>query len=181
MGRPHKTWSEEERSTALELLSEHGLAEAWRQTGIPKPTLARWARAEGIGTDHTPKTRAATLAAQARADQMRAELRLRLLEQSLDLLDRMDSEHVEFKNSAKEIREVVYPVAPAAAVQNYATSVGILLDKYRLEVGEATTRTESRDITGDLSDDELDAAIRAAEEAATGKGTPTPDGSEGAP
>ena len=160
-----RTWSEEVHEAALAALEEHGLAEAWRLTGVPKPTIARWAREAGIGTDHTPKTRAATIAAAAKADQLRAELRMRLLEQSLDLLERMDAPHTEFKNSAKEIREVVYPIAPAGAVQNYATSVGILIDKYRLEVGEATSRSESRDLTGHLTDDELDDAIREAEDA----------------
>jgi dTDP-4-amino-4,6-dideoxygalactose transaminase len=158
------TYDDEAKAHALALYQEVGLSEAWRQTGIPKPTIASWARRAGLPhTDAAAKTQAATLAASARADQLRAELRLKLLEKATDLLDRMDAEHVEFKNSAKEIREVVYPIAPAAAVQNYATSAAILIDKYRLEVGEATTRSESRALT--LSDDELDAAIREAEDA----------------
>jgi hypothetical protein len=57
------------------------------------------------------------------------------------VLKRMDEPHVDFKG--KDADRVVYPVAPAAAVQNYATSAAIMLDKYRLEVGEATARTES--------------------------------------
>ena len=175
-----REYAEDEKATALALYQEIGLANAWRQTGIPKPTIASWARRAGLPhTDASAKTKAATMAAAARADQLRAEIRLKILEKVDDLLDRMDAEHVEFKNSAKEIREVVYPIAPASAVQNYATSVGILIDKYRLEVGEATTRTESRDLT--LSDDELDAAIREAEEAARGEGAPAASGSEGTP
>ncbi len=142
---------------------------AWRQTRIPKPTIASWARRAHLPhTDASLKTAVATMAASARADQLRAELRVALLEKAVDLLGRMDAEHIEFKNSAKEIREVVYPIAPAGAVQNYATSVGILIDKYRLEAGEATTRTESRDLTAKLTDDELDAAIREAEDALRG-------------
>jgi transposase-like protein len=154
----------DEKANALILYAEVGLSETWRQTGIPKPTIASWARRAGLPhTDAAAKTREATLAASARADQLRAELRLMLLEKAVDLLGRMDAEHVEFKNSAKEIREVVYPIAPAQAVQNYATSAAILIDKYRLEVGEATTRSESRALN--LNDDELDAAIREAEDA----------------
>jgi transposase-like protein len=157
----------DEKANALILYAEVGLSETWRQTGIPKPTIASWARRAGLPhTDAAAKTREATLAASARADQLRAELRLMLLEKAVDLLGRMDAEHVEFKNSAKEIREVVYPIAPAQAVQNYATSAAILIDKYRLEVGEATTRSESRALN--LNDDELDAAIREAEDAARG-------------
>lgn len=163
------TYSPEQKSAALELYQSVGLAEAWRRTGIPKPTIASWARRAGLPhTDAAAKTREATIAASARADQLRAELRVMLIEKAVDLLGRMDGEHVEFKNSAKEIREVVYPIAPAGAVQNYATSVGILIDKYRLEVGEATTRTERRDLTDHLTDEELDAAIREAERALHG-------------
>jgi transposase-like protein len=172
-----REYSPDEKANALALYAEVGLAEAWRRTGIPKPTIASWARRAGLPhTDASAKTREATIAAAARADQLRAELRVNLLEKAVDLLERMDAEHVEFKNSAKEIREVVYPIAPAGAVQNYATSVGILIDKYRLEVGEATSRSESRDLTSTLTDDELDAAIREAEDALRGALEPV-DGS----
>jgi transposase-like protein len=177
-----REYSPEEKAAALKLYGEVGLAEAWRQTRIPKPTIASWARRAGLPhTDASAKTAVATMAASARADQLRAEIRLTLLEKVADLLGRMDGEHVEFKNSAKEIREVVYPIAPAGAVQNYATSVGILLDKYRLEVGEATTRTESRDLTAELTDDELDAAIREAEDALRGEAATPQASPEGEP
>lgn len=158
-----REYTEEEKASALALYGEVGLAEAWRQTRIPKPTIASWARRAGLPhTDASAKTAQATMAASARADQLRAELRVSLLEKAVDLLGRMDAEHIEFKNSAKEIREVVYPIAPAGAVQNYATSVGILIDKYRLEAGEATTRSESRELH-DKPDDELRDSVRAAE------------------
>ena len=175
------TYTEEDKAAALALYAEVGLAETWRRTGIPKPTIASWARRAGLPhTDAASKTREATLAASARADQLRTEIRHKILEKVSDLLDRMDAEHVEFKNSAKEIREVVYPVAPAPAVQNYATSVGILIDKYRLEVGEATTRSESRELS-DTTDDELRDAIRQAEAiVARGEGRTT-EAAEGTP
>lgn len=172
-----RTYSADEKAAALNLYVSDGLAEAWRQTGIPKPTIASWARRAGFPhTDAAAKTRAATISAAARADQLRAELRLSLLEKAVDLLERMDAPHVEFKG--KDSTEVTYPIAPAGAVQNYATSVGILIDKYRLESGEATERTERRDLTGQLTDDELDAAIREAEAAARGETAPATDGSE---
>lgn len=158
-----RSYTTEEKAAGLAAVIAEGLAGAWRTTGIPKPTLAMWARDAGLQTDGAAKTQAATLAASARADQLRAELRLHLLEKAVDLLERMDAPHVEFKG--KDAAPVTYPIAPSGAVQNYATSVGILIDKYRLEVGEATNRTESRDLTGHLTDDELDDAIREAEEA----------------
>ena len=169
------TYADEDKQAALALYQEVGLAEAWRQTGIPKPTIASWARRAGLPhTDAAAKTRAATDASAARAELLRLELRMSLLEKALDMLDRMDGEHVEFKNSAKEIREVVYPIAPAGAVQNYATSAGILIDKYRLEMGEATGRTESRAV-GSIPDHERDALAGAIRSHLRGEGEPTPD------
>ena len=136
-----RSYTAEEREQAVALVAEHGLAYTWRQTGIPKPTLARWADDAGVERTNTEKTRAATDALRERHASLREQVRLELLEKVADLLDRMDAPHTEFKG--KDADAVVYPIAPAGAVQNYATSVGILIDKYRLEIGEATGRTES--------------------------------------
>ena len=153
-----RTYSADEKANALILYASDGLAEAWRRTGIPKPTIASWARRAGLPhTDASAKTQAATEAAEDRAKKLRAELRLGLLEKAVDLLARMDAPHTEFKG--KDAQVVEYPIAPAGAVQNYATSVGILIDKYRLEIGEATTRSESRALTEDMDDHER-AALR---------------------
>lgn len=139
-------YSEEEKAAAIAQLAELGLAETWRRTGISKPTLSLWGKRAGLTFD-TSKTMAAVAQHEARQKELREELRTALLEKAVDLLQRMDSEHVDFKG--KDADQVVYPIAPAGAVQNYATSVGILIDKYRLEAGEATSRNESRDITHD--------------------------------
>jgi hypothetical protein len=45
---------------------------------------------------------------------------------------------------------------------------GVSFDKYQLASGGATSRSESRDITGTISDTELDAALREANALATG-------------
>ena len=142
------SYSEEEKAAALDLIREVGLAEAWRRMShIPKPTLGSWAQKAGIHSDAAAKTALAVEAAAARAAQLRSELRVMLLEKAVDLLQRMDAPHTDFKG--KDADAVEYPIAPAGAVQNYATSVGILIDKYRLEAGEATSRNESRDLTHD--------------------------------
>lgn len=148
-----RTYSPDEKAAALLLYVNEGLAEAWRQTGIPKPTIASWARRAHLPhTDAAEKTRAATEVSEERARLLREQIRVKLLEKADDLLDRMDAEHVEFKG--KDNDEVTYPIAPAGAVQNYATSVGILIDKYRLEVGEPTSRSESRALTEGMDDHE---------------------------
>lgn len=141
-----RTYTAKERAEAVALVAEHGLAHTWHATGIPKPTLARWADDAGLERTGTEKTRAATEALRARHAAVREQVRLELLEKVSDLLDRMDAPHVEFKG--KDADRVTYPIAPASAVQNYATSVGILIDKYRLEMGEATDRTESTLLRG---------------------------------
>lgn len=145
-----RIYTPEEKAEALVLYASDGLAHAWRTMGIPKPTIASWARRAGFPhTDASAKTAAATEAAEDRAKLLRARLRLGLLEKAVDLLERMDAPHTEFKG--KEATTVEYPIAPAAAVQNYATSVGILIDKYRLELGEATDRTETKTLTDGLT------------------------------
>jgi ABC-type branched-subunit amino acid transport system ATPase component len=58
------------------------------------------------------------------------------------------SGHIDFKG--KDATEVTYPKAPAAAFQQYATSAAILIDKFRLEGGEVTERTEAITTDTDL-------------------------------
>jgi hypothetical protein len=145
MSAPVRT--EADRQNAIALAQQKGLAAAARETGIPRPTISRWMAAAGLVTNTSPRTAAATAAAIHRRELLRARLDNKLLRMADRLLDRMNSPHVEFRGS--DARKVVYPRAPAAAVQNYAVSAGILIDKYRLESGEATSRSESRDITGD--------------------------------
>lgn len=165
-----REYTMDEKAAALAVYVEKGVAEAWRQTGIPKPTIASWARRGNVHSDAPAKTIEAVEAARVRSMRLREELRYRLLEKAADLLDRMDAEHVDFKG--KDVEQVVYPIAPASAVQNYATSVGILIDKFRLEMGEATGRTEHHEITDDLPADVKrtlrDRLARLAAEEATG-------------
>jgi transposase-like protein len=145
------TYTPAEKAAAIKQLTEFGLAETWRRTGISKPTLSLWGKRAGLTFD-TSKTEAATAQHEARQAELRVQLRVMLLEKAVDLLERMDAPHVEFKG--KDADRVEYPIAPAGAVQNYATSAAILIDKYRLEMGEVTGRTETQSVTGGLNDDE---------------------------
>lgn len=154
---PGRPWSDADKQRAIKLVADHGLAHAWRETGIPKPTIVRWCQDAGVERFHPEETRAAIDALRARAAETRETLRLLLIEKAVDLLERMDEPHVEFKG--KDADQVIYPIAPASAVQNYATSAAILIDKYRLEIGEATGRTEHRAL-GDELDDHERAALR---------------------
>lgn len=62
---------------------------------------------------------------------------------------------------------------PDAPLRDKAMATGVLYDKHALLTGGATGRTESRDITGTISDGELAAAIREAERI-TGEGGAAP-------
>lgn len=156
-------YTDEQQREALMFYVDLGPAEASRRTDISPLTISSWARRAGLHTNAPVKTRQATEALMAKQAEMREELRVRMLHKALDLIDRMDAPHVEFKG--KDALPVSYPVAPAAAVQNYATSIGILLDKYRLEMGESTSRDEHRDITPLIDDHEKETLRKVISEA----------------
>jgi hypothetical protein len=75
------------------------------------------------------------------------------------------------------IGEVAKGLKGDAPLRDKATAVGILYDKHALLTGMATARTENRDLTGTLSDADLDAAIAAAEAVVRGEAAPAPAGS----
>jgi transposase-like protein len=62
---------------------------------------------------------------------------------------------------------------PDTALRDKSVALGILYDKHALLTGGATNRSESRDITGSISDADLVAAVREAERL-TGEGRAAP-------
>lgn len=70
------------------------------------------------------------------------------------------------------VQEVAKGILGDAPLRDKATALGILYDKHALLTGSATARTESRDITGTLSDADLIAALHEAERLAAGEGDP---------
>jgi transposase-like protein len=63
---------------------------------------------------------------------------------------------------------------PDTALRDKSVALGILYDKHALLTGGATNRSESRDITGSISDADLVAAVREAERL-TGEGRTAPE------
>lgn len=59
--------------------------------------------------------------------------------------------------------EVAKGIVSDAPLRDKVVALGVLYDKHALLTGAATARTESRDITGTLSDAELVAALHTAE------------------
>jgi len=133
-------YTQEKKDAAVAVYESEGLAAAHKASGICKTSIARWAAAAGVVTSHGEKTQAATEARQLRVEAKRAELRETLLDKAIDMAARMNEPHIDFKGA--NVEEVTFPKAPAAACQHYATSIGILIDKFRLENGESTSRSE---------------------------------------
>lgn len=141
----------EERAAALAVYRELGLAEAHRLTGITKNRLRRWAQQEGLNPAElagaaVEQTEAANAARNARIDAMRLELRESLLASAVDMTERLTEPHKDFRG--KDMTEVLFDQAPADACRNYAVAAAVFIDKFRLESGESTARSES--LSGDL-------------------------------
>ena len=165
-----KSYSEAEKANALAVYVEKGPREAARETGIPARTIGRWAARQGLSTEVQAKTAKATATAREQAALRREKLRMLLLDKAVDVLERMDAPHKDFKvvgvgDHVSEIREVHYDLPTPGGVKDYAIAVGVLIDKYRLEMGE-TTDNRNTNVSGGLSmslrgvpDDQLAAGL----------------------
>ena len=163
-----KRYPAAKKEEALALYVEHGPREASRLAKIPADTISSWARREGLSTKSVATNAAATEAAKARAAALREEIRLELLAKARDMLRRMDAEHIDFKvvgagEGISEIKQVTFPRPTPTGAREYAVAFGILLDKYRLEMGESTDR-RALEHSGSLAlqgvtDDELRASL----------------------
>ena len=134
------SYSDEQRAEALSLYVEHGTAHASDATGIPRRTLLEWVTKEGFAQARAKKTEAARDQLARDHAVRREELRVLMLDKARDALLRMDEEHIEYR--CKDARPVTYPRAPADAFAKYALAFCQLFDKYRLEMGEPTSRSE---------------------------------------
>jgi ribosomal protein S28E/S33 len=79
------------------------------------------------------------------------------------------------------IQEIAKDIVGDAPLRDKVVAVGVLYDKHALLTGMATARTESRDLTGTISDADIIIALREAERSATAGRTaaPTPSEAEG--
>ncbi len=124
-------YTDAQKAEAVDLSVEVGTAEAARRTNVTTRTINNWMKAAGVTSaerakkmDHTVEGR------DAFNKERRNRIRDKVLKKAENLLDRMDQK------------------ATSTDVRNYAVSFGVLLDKYRLEMGEATEVV----ITGDMMD-----------------------------
>lgn len=88
-----RSWTAEERAHALDTYQEHGLSAASAMTGVPKPTLHRWATQAGIDTDantkrSTERNRAAAQVAASQRQYVAEEFRTQMVAQLAEVARR---------------------------------------------------------------------------------------------
>jgi hypothetical protein len=165
-----RTYTDEQRAEALGLYVELGAPETARRLGIPKPTVASWARRAGLqtGAAGASRARARTESARARwaevSQEHREELAGRLLAEVHTLLDQVQEpttyHHVVTLSGGKDAPasaavvpvEVPHPVAKDQ--QARVAAVAALVDKLQLLTGQATERLD------DLGGFDLEADLR---------------------
>jgi transposase-like protein len=137
-----------QKAEAIAIFHSDGSAVAAQHAGCSRQTIYNWLR-DSIDSEKTPEELQAEALYQST---LRASIRRRLLERVDNLLDRFDQPHSDFRG--KDAVRVTWDSATSGDVRSYATAIGILIDKYRLEMGEATARTMHED------GDDFDRAFR---------------------
>ncbi len=145
-------YTDRQRAEAINLYIAVGTTKASEQSGIPKRTLLRWVKDSDVVAQARDKTDIARVELARSNAERRERIKTLLLEKIEDLIGRMSLPHIDFKG--KDAAKVTYPTATSGDVKNYAVSVAVLIDKYRLEMGESTSRAE---ITFEQAESRLDA------------------------
>jgi hypothetical protein len=166
--KPRRRYTKAERETALALFVAEGPTAAARKTKVPANTIKSWAKREGLAAPASEATAKATAAAAARAAQHRERLREQLLEKAIEVLQRISEPHEDLKvvsdgrEAGSHVERTKLDLPTAAASRDYAVTVGILIDKLRLELGEDTDRKHiTTDVTlRQVPDDDLAAGLR---------------------
>ena len=122
-------YTDAQKAEAVNLYVEVGATEAAKQTGISRRSINSWAKAAGFTAQaNIEKTTAAREVLASAVAEKREVLRELLLDAGIH--------HVERSIAAESGRDA----------QAWMTGAGIGIDKYRLEMGEATGRTEVMDV-----------------------------------
>ena len=132
-------YTDEQKAEAVSLYLEHGSAYAAEVVGCSQRSVYHWLGLQGLQPKKPDEQRAETA---ARHTAKRETLRELLMDRAIDMLHRMNEPHVATIMHDGDIAEIIHQKAEAADCKSYAVAGGILIDKYRLEMGEATARTE---------------------------------------
>lgn len=127
---PGKTYTQTQKDAALALYETHGPTAVEKQLGIPKNTVAGWARKNGTRTVRPERVRAAVEAKVADGKLRRADIIARLYGRTESILSRLEADTYRWKVATKDGVEVLDDCeAPAAEERSHATAIGIYLDK----------------------------------------------------
>lgn len=172
-----RTYTDTQKTDAVAIYLEHGLAEAHRRTGIPKNNLQRWAKAQGvdlasIGERASEKTAAATATRlEAMADR-RATLASDLMDDVQRIRAQLFAPCVERKamvvslgkeqGSEVEVVDIEHTRPPFGDQQRIMTTLAIAVDKIQILTGEATERVEHRTVPDRTPEaqEEMDRTLR---------------------
>jgi transposase-like protein len=156
-----KVYTDEEKAEAIKLAIEVGAAEAARQTGISRGTIVSWTSRMGVATVANERTREATKAVKANAEQRREKIRDTLLKRVQTYLDWTVKPTIDYVGTfaTKVTRD--HPSAPD--IRNLVIAASVAIDKAELLSGKSTsnsTLTIRDAIRSDHERDALEAAIR---------------------
>jgi transposase-like protein len=145
-----RTYSWDFKAEVLAVYQVDGPASAAREYGISRDCVQRWARAAGLST--SAETKKQTEAALDSLAARRLRIRDKLAEYAEKTLDRLGED---FTFATKDGIIITLDGPPPGACKDLCTAAAILIDKLRLEAGEATTRGEVVHDYAKLSDAEL--------------------------
>lgn len=141
---PAAKYTQAQRDEALALYETHGPTAVEKQLGIPKNTVAGWARKIGTRTVRPERVRAAIEAKVADGKLRRASIVQRLYGRTEKVLDRLEASQYEYRMMGPEGSERVFDNDPPAGDErNLATSIAVYLDK--------ATKLEDYDRSGEES------------------------------
>lgn len=127
-----RTYTAEQKEAALTLYENEGPTAVQKQLGIPKATIAGWAKAAGTRTVRNENTREATEAAKVDNAARRAAIIQRLYgvaETTIDLLETPETYRTMARDEMGAERAYSPGFIPAQDRRNELTSIGIALDK----------------------------------------------------
>lgn len=148
---PQRRYTPDEKNHALDLYAEHGPTAVQDTLGIPKGTVAGWARAAGIRTRSVENLEAGLTAARLTFEERRTSLAHGLLDDIARLRAELFAPCVERKplvvsdgplGSHVEVVDVERTQPTFAEQARIMTSIGIAVDKTQLLSGAATERHE---------------------------------------
>lgn len=133
-----RVYTPEEKAHALDLYVRVGPCQAARETGIKKPTIRGWAKKAGLRPP-TENISEGAKSAEARVAAKRAAIKEKLIDRASEMLDRMGEGMTIYVGTGATPIPVQIDKPPAGVCKDLATTVGILIDKFRLEAGETTS------------------------------------------